>query len=122
MRHCFVIDDSEIVRKYTRLIFESLDYRVSDAETTAGVADRMLADAPDIVFVDWRLPGINSTDFIAKLRTQKLEKRPLIIYVATENSAADIKQALSAGADSYVLKPFNREIIQIMLHELRVAA
>jgi two-component system, chemotaxis family, chemotaxis protein CheY len=122
MQHCFVIDDSDIVRKYARLIFESLNFRVSDAATPAGVAERFSADAADIVIVDWRVPGHNMTEFIASIRTLTLDRRPYIIYLATENDAGDIQRALRAGADDYMMKPFNREIIEMKLHEIRVAA
>ncbi len=122
MQHCFVIDDSDIVRKYARLIFESLNFRVSDAETPAGVAERLSADAADILVVDWRVPGHNMTEVIASIRTLTLDRRPYIIYLATENDAGDIRRALRAGADDYMMKPFNREIIEMKLHEIRVAA
>ncbi len=122
MRHCFVIDDSDIVRKYARLIFESLDFRVSDAASPAGVTERFHADAPDILLVDWRVPGHNIMDFITAVRAQNLDRRPYIIYLATENDAADIQRAFRAGADDTILKPFNREIIEMKLHEIRVAA
>ena len=122
MQHCFIIDDSEIVRKYARLIFESLNFRVSDAASPAGVTERFQADAPDILIIDWRIPGHNSADVIADVRSHPHDRRPYIIYLATENDAADIQKALRAGADDYILKPFNREIIEMKLHEIRVAA
>jgi two-component system, chemotaxis family, chemotaxis protein CheY len=122
MQHCFVIDDSDIVRKYARLIFESLDFRVSDAASPVGVADRFSADTPDMVIVDWRVPGHNMTEFIASVRAMTLDRRPYMIYLATENDTGDIQRALRAGADAYMMKPFNREIIEMKLHEIRVAA
>ena len=122
MQHCFIIDDSDIVRKYGRLIFESLDFRVSDAAQPTGLEERFLADAPDYVIIDWRIPGCNTFEFIASVRKTNLARRPYIIYLATENDAADLQRAYKAGADDYLLKPFNREIIKIKLHEIRVAA
>ena len=122
MRHCFIIDDSDIVRKYARLIFESLDFRVSDAAATAGAIERFRADSPNFVLVDWRIPGTNVPEFIAAVRTANLESRPYIIYLATDNDAGEIQRAMKAGADDFILKPFNREIIEMKLHEIRVAA
>lgn len=122
MRHCFIIDDSDIVRKYARLIFESLDFRVSDAGETAGAIERFRADSPNFVLVDWRIPGTNVLEFIAAVRTANLESRPYIIYLATDNDAGEIQRAMKAGADDFILKPFNREIIEMKLHEIRVAA
>ena len=62
MLHCFVIDDSEIIRKYTRLIFESLDFRVSEAEGPIAAMERLRSDAPDFILVDWRMPGGSSLE------------------------------------------------------------
>ena len=122
MQHCFIVDDSDIVRKYARLIFESLDFRVSDAAQTTGIAERFASDCPDFVIVDWRIPGCNTFEFIASVRKLNLARRPFIIYLATENDSADLQRAFKAGADDYLMKPFNREIIKIKLHEIRVAA
>ena len=66
--------------------------------------------------------GQNSIEFIAKLRTLPLEQRPYIIYLVTENDPHEIKRALASGADSFLLKPFNREIIEMKLAEIRVTA
>ncbi len=66
----------------------------------------------------WRNYGA----FIAKLRTLPLDQRPYIIYLVTENEPHEIKRALAAGADSFLLKPFNREIIEMKLAEIRVTA
>jgi two-component system chemotaxis response regulator CheY len=122
MLHCFIIDDSEIIRKYTRLIFESLNFRVSEADGPVAAVERLRYESPDYILVDWRMPGVNSIEFIGKLRTMPLEQRPYIIYVVTENDAHDIQRALAQGADTYLTKPFNREIIEMKLLEMRVTA
>lgn len=122
MLHCFVIDNSEIVRKYTRLIFESLSFRVSEADGPLAAMERLRSKSPDYILVDWRMPGVNSIEFIGKLRTLPLDQRPYIIYVVTENDALDIQRALAHGADTYLTKPFNREIIEMKLLEMRVTA
>jgi two-component system, chemotaxis family, chemotaxis protein CheY len=122
MQHCFVIDDSDIVRKYTRLIFESLGFRVSAAADPLSALDRLKTESPDYMLVDWKMPGANPHEFIARVRKLPLQSRPCILYVVTETDANDIQRAMAAGADGYLLKPFNRELIEIKLKELRVAA
>ena len=68
MKHILIIDDAPIIRRYGRLIFESLGFRVSEAETEAEILDRASSDAPDYILIDWIMPGINTLDVIAKLR------------------------------------------------------
>jgi two-component system chemotaxis response regulator CheY len=122
MLHCFVIDDSEIIRKYTRLIFESLDFRVSEANEPAAALERLQHESPDYILVDWRMPGANSIELIGQIRALPLDLRPFIIYVVTENDPQEINLALKHGADTYLTKPYNREIVEMKLLEMRVAA
>jgi len=122
MLHCFIIDDSEIVRKYTRLIFESQGFRVSEADSAMAAMERLLTDSPDYILVDWRMPDTNSMELVTKIRALPLKQRPYIIYVVTENDTFEIQWALTHGADTYLLKPFNRQIIEAKLQEIRAAA
>jgi two-component system chemotaxis response regulator CheY len=122
MRLCLVVDDSQIIRKYARLIFESRGYRMIEAETPPAAIDRLAGETPHIIFVDWKIPGFNTHELISQIRKMDLSRRPFIIYLTTENNAEDINLALRAGADDYLLKPFNRDIIEIKLQEIKVAA
>ena len=122
MQHCLVIEDSSIIRRVSRSIFESLVYRVSEAQTAAETLEYIALDAPDLILIDWIIPGTNVRDLITAIRRAKTAKRPFILYLTTENDEADLKAAFRAGADDYLLKPFNREIIEMKLTEIRVAA
>ena len=122
MQHCLVIEDSSIIRRVARMVFEGHDFRVSDAATASEALERVDADPPDLVLVAWQIPGTNVHELISKIRTKPLQKRPFILYLTTENDAADLRQAFKAGADGYLLKPFNREIVEMKLHEIRIAA
>jgi two-component system, chemotaxis family, chemotaxis protein CheY len=122
MKHCLIVDDSNIIRQVARLIFESLDFRVSEAETAEEAMERVRNDVPDFVFMDWSIPGTNVHELIADIRAATLGQRVFILYVPTENDHSDLKAAFRAGADDYLLKPFNREIVEMKLHQIRVAA
>jgi len=119
MQHCFVVDDSDVIRKYTRLIFEAMNFRVSEADKPVTAYDRLKTESPDLILVDWRIQGSDMHEFIRRVRRLPLHTRPTIIYTPTENDAQDIKAALGAGADAYLLKPYNREILEMKLQELR---
>jgi two-component system chemotaxis response regulator CheY len=122
MLHCFVIDDSEIIRKYTRLIFESLGFRVSEADGSVAAMERLRSETPDYILVDWRMPETNSIELIGKIRALPGSERPYIIYSVTENDPLEIQRAISHGADTFLLKPYNRQIIEMKLQEIRAAA
>lgn len=122
MQHILIIDDAPIIRRYGRLIFESLGFRVSEAESEAEAVERASTDSPDYILIDWIMPGLSSLELIAKLRRTQMEQRPYIIYLVTENDVAEITKAFKAGADDYLLKPFNRDIVEMKLHEISIAA
>jgi two-component system, chemotaxis family, chemotaxis protein CheY len=122
MLHCFVIDDSDIIRKYTRLIFESLGFRVSEADGGIAAMERLRSEEPDYIIVDWRMSDTNSVELISRIRALPAKVRPYIIYSVTENEPFEIQRALTHGADTHLLKPYNREIIEIKLQEIRAAA
>lgn len=122
MQHCFVIDDSEIIRKYTRLIFESLGYRVSEADSAIAAMERLRSEKPDYILLDWRMPGTNSIELLEKIRALPRGDHPYIIYMVTENDPLEIQRAISRGANTHLLKPYNRQIIEIKLQEIRAAA
>ncbi len=122
MQLCLVIDDSPIIRKYTRLIFEALGFRVSEAESHAEALMRLETESPDLIMLDWHMPGSNAFELIAKIRTLPLQLAPYIVFMTTENDSTEINRAFSSGADDYLLKPFNREIVEMKLHDIRVAA
>ena len=122
MNICLIVDDSEIIRKYARLIFESLGYRVIEAESPKEAIGRLGDDAPHLILADWKMPGASTHDFIGQVRRMKLARRPYIVYLSTENDVADLDRASVAGADDFLLKPFNRDIIAMKLLEIRLAA
>lgn len=122
MKHCFVIDDSDIIRRYARLIFENLGYRVSESASPDTAIERMTSDCPDIVLLDWRIPGFNMHEAILKIRATCGADRPHIIYMPTENDYSDVQLALKVGANGYMLKPFNHDIVVMKLHDVALAA
>ena len=122
MNLCLIVDDSENVRKYARLIFESLDYRAIDADSPKAAIDRLAGETPHLILVDWKMPGTNALELIQQIRRMTLTRRPYIVYMAIENDSADIERAMKAGADEYILKPFNRDIMKMKLADIRLAA
>ncbi len=67
---------------------------------------------PEAILLDWNMPVMNGLDFLIKLRLEAGGKKPVVVFCTTENDMAHITQALRAGADEYVMKPFDGEIIE----------
>jgi two-component system chemotaxis response regulator CheY len=109
MKTCLVIDDSEVVRKVARYIFENLKFETSEAETGQDALDSCAKAMPDAILLDSHIPAMPTAAFLSALRAMPNGDKPVVIYCATENDSTEIARALTAGADDYVLKPFDRE-------------
>jgi two-component system chemotaxis response regulator CheY len=115
MKTCLVVDDSDIVRKVAGRILESLNFEASEAGDGQAALDSCKASMPEAILLDCQMPAMGTTDFLTSLRAMEDGGKPIVIYCATENDNGDITRALTAGADDYVLKPFDRESIRAKL-------
>lgn len=123
MTRCLIADPSEIVRKVMRHYLEELSFDVVEA-ASADVALAICRDQKiDAIILDWRLPGKTTVEILTALRFAGESKaRPLVIYATSENNPADISRAFSAGADTYMLKPFDHGMLLDTLTSTGLAA
>jgi two-component system chemotaxis response regulator CheY len=115
MKTCLVVDDSEVVRKVARHIFESLKLETSEAGSGQEGLDACAAAMPDAILLDSHLPPMATVEFLATLRARAGGEKPVVIFCTTENDPSDIARALSSGADDYIMKPFDRESLRTKL-------
>lgn len=115
MKHCLVVDDSRVIRKVSRHILESLGFAVDEAENGSEALDRCSVQMPDVILLDWNMPVMSGIEFIVQLRQRDGGEKPKVVFCTTENDVAHIREAISAGADEYVMKPFDQETLQIKL-------
>ena len=121
MKTCLVVDDSKVIRKVARHILETLDFSVREAGDGREALDSCLAEVPDVVLLDWNMPVMSGMDFLRALRETSLAIRPKVVFCTTENGAAHIRAAIEAGADEYVMKPFDRDTLESKLQIVGVA-
>ena len=121
MRSCLVVDDSKVIRKVARHILETLNFAVDEAEDGREALDRCEAAMPDVILLDWNMPVMSGMDFLRALRDSALTTRPKVVFCTTENGMAHIRAAIEAGADEYVMKPFDRETLESKLQIVGMA-
>ncbi len=121
MKTCLIVDDSRVIRKVSRHILESLGFTVDEAENGQEGLERCIAAMPDVVLLDWNMPVMTGIEFITQLRQQPGGDAPKVVFCTTENDIAHIREAISAGADEYVMKPFDHETLQIKLQLVGMA-
>jgi two-component system chemotaxis response regulator CheY len=115
MKTCLVVDDSKVIRKVARHILETLDFAVDEAEDGREALNRCRANMPDVVLLDWNMPVMGGMEFLRMLRQQDQVNQPKVVFCTTENDLAHIRAALDAGADEYVMKPFDRDTLETKL-------
>lgn len=118
MKTCLIVDDSRVVRKVARRIFEDLGFSCSEAEDGQQAYDACMNEMPEIILLDWNMPVMNGIEFLRKLRSSAGGDAPKVMFCTTENEMSFIQEALGAGANEYIMKPFDSEIIQGKLAQI----
>jgi two-component system chemotaxis response regulator CheY len=121
MKHCLVVDDSRVIRKVARRIMEDLRYSVEEAEDGMAGLRACHENMPDLIFLDWNLPNMKGLDFVKSVRGQQQGAHPVILFCTTECDPDDIASAMAAGANEYVMKPFDGSQVRATLAEIGVA-
>ncbi|MFN3869576.1 MAG: response regulator [Hyphomicrobiaceae bacterium] len=121
MKHCMVVDDSDIIRRVARAFLERMGYMVTEAENGDEAIKRCEVAMPDLILLDWHMPGKPPFDAISAIRAIEAKRTPFIVYMTTENDDQDIARAIEHGANDCLLKPFDRvafegKITEIELH------
>jgi len=119
---CLVVDDSRVVRKVSRRILEDLGFEVAEAGDGVEAMSWCNAVMPDVILLDWRMPSMDGMEFLHRLRATPGGDAPRVIFCSVENDIASIREALDAGADEYIMKPFDGGIVAGKLAYLGIAA
>lgn len=111
-RICLVVDDSRVVRKLARRMLEACGFAVAEAEDGAQALDACRTALPDAVLLDWNMPVMNGLEFLKALRAEFGPDNPPVVFCTTENDMGFIEQAITHGAQEYIMKPFDEEILR----------
>ena len=118
MKTCLVVDDSRVVRKIARRIVEGMSFEVTEAEDGAKALEVCKQAMPDVVLLDWNMPVMDGYEFLVHLRCMPGGDAPKVVFCTTENDVAHIARALHAGANEYIMKPFDKDIVTAKFHEV----
>jgi two-component system chemotaxis response regulator CheY len=110
-RSCLVVDDSRVVRKVARRILEANGFGVVEAGDGQQALDACRAALPDFVLLDWNMPVMDGITFLRALRSEFGPDHPTVIFCTTENDLDHIEMAISNGAQEYIMKPFDEDIL-----------
>ena len=112
MKSCLIVDDSKVIRMVAKKILQDLEFETVEAADGKLAIDACLADMPDGVLLDWNMPVMSGIEFLRELRAAPGGDKPIVVFCTTENDIEHIQEAIEAGANEYIMKPFDSEIIQ----------
>ena len=118
MKTCLVVDDSGVVRKVGRRIVEAMGFQVIEAEDGSKALEACKQALPDAVLLDWNMPVMDGLEFLNHLRTLPGGDVPKVVFCTTENGMDHIARALAAGANEYIMKPFDKDIVAAKFQEV----
>ena len=110
-RTCLVVDDSRVVRKVARRILESNGIAVIEADDGQVALNACREKLPDCVLLDWNMPVMDGLAFLRALRQEFGPDNPTVVFCTTENDIGHIETAMLNGAQEYIMKPFDEDIL-----------
>jgi two-component system chemotaxis response regulator CheY len=116
-----VIDDSRTVRMIIGQTLREIGIEVIEAADGLEALEQMKHN-PDVelLLVDWNMPNMNGFDFIRAIRSERAYDAARILMVTSESEGEQVIQALQAGANEYLMKPFNKEVLVAKLNLMDV--
>jgi two-component system, chemotaxis family, chemotaxis protein CheY len=118
MKTCLVVDDSSVIRKIARRILEEMDFQIIEAEDGEKALEICKRGLPDAVLLDWNMPVMDGYEFLGNLRRLPGGDQPKVVFCTTENGIDHIARALNAGANEYIMKPFDKDIVAAKFQEV----
>ena len=114
-----IIDDDSSLQRLLRFRLETNE-KVDVIEAIDGETGLVLANEsnPDVIILDWMLPGLQGDEVLALLRSNDVTKNTPIIMLTGKNKIGEIENAFTLGSDDYLTKPFSLQKLGEKVHEL----
>ncbi len=113
-----MVDDSRVVRKVAGRIVEDLGFKAIEAEDGVIALEKCREDMPTAILLDWNMPNMSGIEFIMALRKEPGGNSPKVVFCTTESDMEFIQRALSEGADEYIMKPFDSDIVETKFQQV----
>lgn len=102
-----IVEDEAAIRELLVFALGPLGYRLVEVDSAEAALDWLRGQRPDLVLLDWMLPGESGVDFARRLRTDARWKTLPVIMLTAKGDEADRVRGLDTGADDFVTKPFS---------------
>jgi two-component system phosphate regulon response regulator PhoB len=112
MKHILVVEDEQPIRQMIGFALSSAGYEIDEAADVREAQTAIANELPDLILLDWMLPGASGIDYARRLKKDELTREIPIIMVTARGEEEDKVHGLESGADDYITKPFSpRELV-----------
>ncbi len=118
MKSCLIVDDSKVIRMVARKILQELEFETPEAADGQAAIDICKSAMPDAILLDWNMPVMDGISFLRAMRQLPGGDKPIVVFCTTENDLDHIQEAMAAGANEYIMKPFDSDIIQAKFQQV----
>ncbi|MCS7150220.1 MAG: response regulator [Caldimicrobium sp.] len=119
MKKALVVDDSKAIRQIERKYLEELGFYVLEAENGEEALQILKENSDlDLILLDWHMPIMNGYEFLKKMRENSAYSHIKVMMVTTENQQKSVIDAIMAGANEYLMKPFDKEMLETKIRYL----
>jgi two-component system chemotaxis response regulator CheY len=95
-----------------------MGFQIVEAEDGEKALDACRRGLPEAVLLDWNMPVMDGYEFLGHLRRMPGGEQPRVVFCTTEHDLAHIERALNAGANEYIMKPFDKDIVAAKFQEV----
>ena len=110
-KSCLIVDDSKMIRRVATRIVRDMHFETLEAGDGRQAMDICRKSMPDAILLDWNMPVMDGLSFLKALREEPSGRDPVVLFCTAQRDVVKISQALEAGADEYIMKPFDSDII-----------
>lgn len=118
MKTCLIVDDSKMIRRVATRILRELKFEPCEAGDGREAMEMCKSAMPDAILLDWNMPVMDGLSFLKALRETEGGTKPVVVFCTAERDVIKIAEALDAGADEYIMKPFDSDILGAKFSEV----
>ena len=118
MKKILVVDDSKVIRMVVKKILQELEFDIEEATDGEQALESCRTSMPDGILLDWYMPGMDGKECLIEIRKLPGGDSPIVIFCTSEADKEKIGAIIEAGANEYIVKPFDKTGIHIKFDEV----
>lgn len=116
-----VVDDSSTMQMFIKVTLNELGYHdVQTCDSAKAALETIDKSHPDLILLDWHMPEMNGLELLQELKNSDKTKQIPVIMLTTESATENVAKAIENGAEGYVLKPINKELLKTRLEDIKL--